>query len=272
MVPPPRAVVGLAAIARARAAASRPGGVTLGVGLGAWRPTPRFPRAAHGNPAGAHQRRGIVTRAIVSLIRLPLTLMGIGAGAAGYTYYKVTEAADNAVPDWVKDSLKKAKDKLDSFDLSNVEIPSFKDVTGIDVSKIKLPAFSGSGPAPPTADVLPGMEKAAQNYEQMAAPKAPQAATNAMSGSAATGGGGGSMPPPDSELMILTKKLIEVRNLLKTVNNNSNLRLPSIVVIGSQSSGKSSVLEAIVGHEFLPKYVIPLNCTIGLTFSDRSVT
>jgi dynamin-like GTPase MGM1, mitochondrial len=29
--------------------------------------------------------------------------------------------------------------------------------------------------------------------------------------------------------------------------------LPSIVVIGSQSSGKSSVLEAIVGHEFLPK-------------------
>jgi len=32
------------------------------------------------------------------------------------------------------------------------------------------------------------------------------------------------------------------------------LKLPSIVVIGSQSSGKSSVLEAIVGHEFLPKY------------------
>ncbi|KAI9363469.1 P-loop containing nucleoside triphosphate hydrolase protein [Zopfochytrium polystomum] len=54
--------------------------------------------------------------------------------------------------------------------------------------------------------------------------------------------------------MILTKKLIEVRNLLKTVNvQNSNLKLPSIVVVGSQSSGKSSVLEAIVGHEFLPK-------------------
>jgi GTPase SAR1 family protein len=26
-------------------------------------------------------------------------------------------------------------------------------------------------------------------------------------------------------------------------------------VIGSQSSGKSSVLESIVGHEFLPKYI-----------------
>ncbi|KAJ9065676.1 mitochondrial dynamin GTPase Msp1 [Entomophthora muscae] len=31
------------------------------------------------------------------------------------------------------------------------------------------------------------------------------------------------------------------------------MHLPSIVVIGSQSSGKSSVLEAIVGREFLPK-------------------
>ncbi|KAI9343581.1 P-loop containing nucleoside triphosphate hydrolase protein [Obelidium mucronatum] len=61
------------------------------------------------------------------------------------------------------------------------------------------------------------------------------------------------MAPPDQDLMVLTKKLIEVRNLLKTVNNNANLQLPSIVVIGSQSSGKSSVLEAIVGHEFLPK-------------------
>ncbi|KAI9208798.1 P-loop containing nucleoside triphosphate hydrolase protein [Polychytrium aggregatum] len=62
------------------------------------------------------------------------------------------------------------------------------------------------------------------------------------------------MDPPPSELMVLTKKLIEIRNLLKTIDNNgSNLKLPSIVVVGSQSSGKSSVLEAIVGHEFLPK-------------------
>ena len=29
--------------------------------------------------------------------------------------------------------------------------------------------------------------------------------------------------------------------------------LPSIVVIGGQSSGKSSVLEAIVGRDFLPR-------------------
>lgn len=54
-------------------------------------------------------------------------------------------------------------------------------------------------------------------------------------------------------LVQLTKKLIEIRNVLLSVDQSDALKLPSIVVIGSQSSGKSSVLEAIVGHEFLPK-------------------
>jgi len=42
--------------------------------------------------------------------------------------------------------------------------------------------------------------------------------------------------------------------MLLSIDQNDALKLPSIVVIGSQSSGKSSVLEAIVGQEFLPKY------------------
>ncbi|KAF8905020.1 P-loop containing nucleoside triphosphate hydrolase protein [Gymnopilus junonius] len=54
-------------------------------------------------------------------------------------------------------------------------------------------------------------------------------------------------------LMHLTKKLIEIRTMLLSIDQSDALKLPSIVVIGSQSSGKSSVLEAIVGHEFLPK-------------------
>jgi len=62
----------------------------------------------------------------------------------------------------------------------------------------------------------------------------------------------------DDDFMLLTKKLIEVRNILKTIDHDDALHLPSIVVIGSQSSGKSSVLEAIVGHEFLPKYVLSI--------------
>jgi replication fork clamp-binding protein CrfC len=57
----------------------------------------------------------------------------------------------------------------------------------------------------------------------------------------------------DDQMMILTKKMIEIRNILSQVGQTQALQLPSIVVIGSQSSGKSSVLEAIVGHEFLPK-------------------
>jgi GTP-binding protein EngB required for normal cell division len=42
---------------------------------------------------------------------------------------------------------------------------------------------------------------------------------------------------------------------LLSIGEEAGLTLPSIVVVGSQSSGKSSVLEAIVGKEFLPKCV-----------------
>lgn len=56
----------------------------------------------------------------------------------------------------------------------------------------------------------------------------------------------------NDEMMNLTRQMIEIRNLLASVDHDS-IRLPSIVVVGSQSSGKSSVLESIVGQEFLPK-------------------
>lgn len=59
----------------------------------------------------------------------------------------------------------------------------------------------------------------------------------------------------DDQIMLLTRKMIEIRSLLQRIGQNEDFKLPSIVVIGSQSSGKSSVLESIVGHEFLPKYV-----------------
>ena len=50
--------------------------------------------------------------------------------------------------------------------------------------------------------------------------------------------------------------LIPIINKLQDVFNaigESPIDLPQIVVIGSQSSGKSSVLENIVGKEFLPR-------------------
>ena len=60
----------------------------------------------------------------------------------------------------------------------------------------------------------------------------------------------------NDQIMLLTRKMIEIRSTLQALGQNDDFKLPSIVVIGSQSSGKSSVLEAIVGHEFLPKYIL----------------
>jgi hypothetical protein len=57
----------------------------------------------------------------------------------------------------------------------------------------------------------------------------------------------------NEQIMLLTRKMIEIRSTLQALGKNDDFKLPSIVVIGSQSSGKSSVLEGIVGHEFLPK-------------------
>lgn len=64
------------------------------------------------------------------------------------------------------------------------------------------------------------------------------------------------VPDSSADLMLLTRRLIEIRSILLSIGEESGLALPSIVVIGSQSSGKSSVLEAIVGREFLPKFDI----------------
>jgi dynamin 1-like protein len=52
------------------------------------------------------------------------------------------------------------------------------------------------------------------------------------------------------------ESLISVINDLRKISNNvglSQLELPQIIVVGSQSSGKSSVLEGIVGWDFLPR-------------------
>jgi len=63
----------------------------------------------------------------------------------------------------------------------------------------------------------------------------------------------------NDQIMLLTRKMIEIRSTLQQIGQNDDFKLPSIVVIGSQSSGKSSVLEGIVGHEFLPKFPSSIN-------------
>lgn len=66
-----------------------------------------------------------------------------------------------------------------------------------------------------------------------------------MSASLATPGG-----ISDPALIQLVNKLQDV---FTTINVNNPIDLPQIVVVGSQSSGKSSVLENIVGRDFLPR-------------------
>jgi len=56
----------------------------------------------------------------------------------------------------------------------------------------------------------------------------------------------------DTRLLFITKQLLNLKDTLSSIHD-VDWKLPVIVVIGSQSSGKSSVLEGIVGHEFLPK-------------------
>lgn len=51
-------------------------------------------------------------------------------------------------------------------------------------------------------------------------------------------------------LLLLVNKL---QDAFATVGVHNPVDLPQITVIGSQSSGKSSVLENIVGRDFLPR-------------------
>lgn len=58
-------------------------------------------------------------------------------------------------------------------------------------------------------------------------------------------------PPLGSTVIPVLNKLREV--LAKVGGADSELELPQVAVVGSQSSGKSSVLEALVGRDFLPR-------------------
>jgi len=52
------------------------------------------------------------------------------------------------------------------------------------------------------------------------------------------------------ELLPIINRLQDV---FLSVGMNDTIDLPQIAVVGSQSSGKSSVLENIVGRDFLPR-------------------
>lgn len=64
----------------------------------------------------------------------------------------------------------------------------------------------------------------------------------------------------------------EIQNELFGVNLQYDIDLPRIAAIGSQSSGKSSVLESIVGKDFLPRGAdIVTRCPLVLQLVNDSL-
>ncbi|KFG29840.1 dynamin-related protein DRPB, partial [Toxoplasma gondii GAB2-2007-GAL-DOM2] len=57
----------------------------------------------------------------------------------------------------------------------------------------------------------------------------------------------------ESQMYQQLRKLINVVDELRDVGLQQFIQLPRICVVGTQSAGKSSVLEAIVGLDFLPR-------------------
>lgn len=62
---------------------------------------------------------------------------------------------------------------------------------------------------------------------------------------------------PSSSAAPLGSYVIPIVNKLQDIfaqlGSQSTIELPQVAVVGSQSSGKSSVLEALVGRDFLPR-------------------
>ena len=154
----------------------------------------------------------------------------MASGTAGYLYEAISGVAEQTKDGWEKQT-------------ENIVFPEW-----LDKLTAKLKSHSSSGSGGPSGDG--------------GGPQQSRAAGAAVAGTAVAFGY--SQSPGDDErsedqvarddqMMVLTKKMIEIRSMLQLVGKSEALVLPSIAVIGSQSSGKSSVLEAIVGHEFLPK-------------------
>jgi len=214
-------------------------------------------------------------RFVARAFRVPIAGATVGAGALGYANYRFEEFRKTSTA-WIADAQDKASELFDS--------------TSETASKLFGSAAEGASGLLGTASVGVDALKARLAATELPAFEAPQFMKDIVASfgesSRDQGDKEGSQPggnagdkasaaalaaavaittssPSDSDtkkrntsggaLMNLTRNLIEVRAILQTIDMGDDLTVPSIVVIGSQSSGKSSVLEAIVGHEFLPK-------------------
>ncbi|KAI6009301.1 P-loop containing nucleoside triphosphate hydrolase protein [Pisolithus marmoratus] len=220
--------------------------------------------------SGAYAFRNLHVRAlsyssipkfVARALRVPAAGVAVGAGGVGYANYKFEEVR-NKTNEWIT-TFQDASAEL--FDSVSDELKSVHER----ISKVKLPDFdtpqflkelftsntSDSGEADDGTRSGGSSGKEGRNRKRSPEEEALIASLVATTMSAPSDSSGSSdgLDARQNGLVNLTKKLIEIRSMLLSIDQSDSLKLPSIVVIGSQSSGKSSVLEAIVGHEFLPK-------------------
>ncbi|KAJ8329782.1 mitochondrial dynamin GTPase Msp1 [Batrachochytrium dendrobatidis] len=212
-----------------------------------------------------------VPRMTFALLRIPVAAVSAGMGVSAYIHYKVTKLSEDLVPDWLKTSAENATQWLSEIDLSGLKLPSWKfgtedgALSTDPIIALNLPDVMPDVSLFPSANMGSIKQTVDTAREAMFGTSSVQFSTDASMASihpktgvhnatSASSSVGQDNTGSNQDLLGLTSKLIDIRNLLKTIDRASAaLNLPSIVVVGSQSSGKSSVLEAVVGHEFLPK-------------------
>lgn len=191
-------------------------------------------------------------------LRVPVGAATVGAGGLTYANYKFEEIRKKS-NEWMN-TVQDTAGEL--FDTASGAFKTVSSAVSETVSDIKLPNIE----APQfLKDLFNGLKGDGKRDGQNEDPEGGQrsnkpdgedavvAALVAATMSSPSDSNADDSTDPRNGLMHLTRKLIEIRSMLLSIDKSDALKLPSIVVIGSQSSGKSSVLEAIVGHEFLPK-------------------
>ncbi|KAJ2311462.1 mitochondrial dynamin GTPase Msp1 [Coemansia sp. RSA 2705] len=212
---------------------------------------------------------GSVFHILRASLRLPVMILTSAIASLAYIEYKLSQMS---APGWVTGNLEKMRGWLEGIRDSDWLRSTSSDTSSDDKENEHVdtiqgsrggwgggmgspdsgsdPQSDGGGIPPPKGDYYTSPDSGSldDDYAEPQRPVPSASSANRESSS------------DDNALMELTKKLLEIQSILKTVSDDGDggrssnaLQLPSIVVIGSQSSGKSSVLEAIVGQEFLPK-------------------
>ncbi|KAH6913316.1 dynamin GTPase [Coprinopsis sp. MPI-PUGE-AT-0042] len=195
-----------------------------------------------------------IPRMLARSLKLPLYAGGVGAGGLGYANYKFEEVRKktdewvNTARDTASDLFSTASDGVNAITgkLGELRLPELPTVEAPQFLKDLFASW-------PEGEGAREEKQQGEGGQGGGRPPKEDAAVVAAAALAAVGISTNDSTTPDNGLMHLTKKLIEIRSMLLSIDQSDALKLPSIVVIGSQSSGKSSVLESIVGHEFLPK-------------------